>query len=195
MENKLKNKVLIIGGPTGSGESTLTFETIKRYPEFQRLVSATSRPIRNGEESGVNYYYFTKAEFLEEIAKGNIVEQSYIENRDTYYGTYKPELEKKLELGNVIANVDQVGVIYFKKKYPAVAIFIKPSSLDVIEGRIRKRNPAMTNEEVAKRLHNAQEEIANEEHLYDYVIINDDGKMEEALKRIEEILKLENYIK
>lgn len=194
MEIKSQNKVLIIGGPTGSGETTVTLEIIKKYPQFQRLVAATSRPIRSGEQNQINYYYLGKEKFLKEIENGNIIEYTYIENRDTYYGTYKLDLEKRLKESHIIANVDHVGVKYFKKYYDSLAIFIKPSSLDVIEKRLRMRNPEASEQEIISRLKNAEDEIKNEQHLYDHVVINDDGKLNEAITEIEEILKNKLYI-
>lgn len=194
METSLKKRVLIIGGPTGSGETTITLEIIKKYPQFQRLVAATSRPIRNGEQEKVNYYFLTKEKFLDEIDNGNIIEYTYIENRDTYYGTYKPDLEKKLKESHVIANVDHIGVKYFKENHDALAIFIRPSSLEVIQKRLKTRNPEATDQEIQNRLKNAEDEINNEQYLYDNVVINDDGKLNEALEEIEKILKDTSYI-
>lgn len=190
MEN---SKILIIGGPTGSGESTITKEIIKRYPNFQKLVSATSRSMRSGEMKN-DYYFFPKKKFEQEIEKGNIIEYTYAKSRNVYYGTYKPELEKKLKKGFVIANVDFVGVEYFKNKYGAKAIFIKPKSLASIKKRLIKRNPEITNQELKLRLKDAAREIKNEEHFYDFVVINEDGKLEEAMLRIEEILKKNAYL-
>ncbi|EKD58226.1 MAG: hypothetical protein ACD_56C00169G0005 [uncultured bacterium] len=194
MEQKVKNKVLIISGPTGSGETTITTEIIEKYPCFQRLVAATSRPIRSGEEEQINYYYLGKEKFLEEIENENIIEYTYIQNRDTYYGTYKPDLEKKIKDSHVIANVDYVGVKYFKENYDALAIFIKPSSLEVIENRLRTRNPETTDQEIKRRLKNAEDEINSEQHLYDFVVINDDGKLNEAVEEVRKILKSKSYI-
>ena len=129
--SKLLKRVLVIGGPTGSGETTITNEIIKRYPVFTRLVTATSRKPRNNEQTKIDYYFFSKEDFEKNIKSGDIIEYTYIENRDSYYGTYKPDLDDKLEKGfNVIVNVDIVGAKYYKKNYNATTIFIKPSSLE-----------------------------------------------------------------
>src|SRR3989338_4798089 len=104
-------KVVVISGPTGSGESTITSAIIKRFPHFKRLVTATTRKPRLKERDRVDYYFFSKDTFLEEVDKGNIIEYTYIKNRDSYYGTYKPDLEDKIKKGFiVIVNVDGVGV-------------------------------------------------------------------------------------
>lgn len=192
-KNQMNNKILILSGPTGSGESTLTKELSLKFPKFKRLITATSRNIRSGEIPGEDYYFFTKEEFLKEIEKGNIIEYTYIENRDTYYGSYKPDLEKKLLEGYVIVNVDHVGVQYYKKNYGAIAIFIRPDSIESIKTRLKKRNPEMTDEEIALRLDNAKSEIKNEEHFYDFKIINRDNCLNEALTELENILKSNGF--
>src|ERR1700742_4854258 len=98
-----EKRVVVIAGPSGSGESTITNQLIGRFPaKLVRLVTATSRPPREGEKPGVDYHFFTKEEFQKHIASGDIIEYTYIENRDTYYGTYKPDLEEKLQSGHVV---------------------------------------------------------------------------------------------
>jgi guanylate kinase len=190
----MKNKILVVSGPTGSGESTITKEIIKRYPIFQRLVTSTTRKPRGNEQDRVDYYFFTEEEFKKQRKQGNIIEYTFIENRGVYYGTYRLDLEKKIKQGHVIVNVDHVGLKYYQKNYKAISIFINVQSLEVIKDRLKKRNPEMTEEELNQRLKNAQDEIDREEKFYDYVVINKQDKLEEALREIEEILKKENYI-
>jgi guanylate kinase len=193
-QKEKNNKILIISGPTGSGESTISNEIVSRHGIFKRLITATSRPPRSGEVDGESYFFFSKEEFKKKIEKRDIVEFTYIENRDTYYGSYEPDLEKKLAHGHVIVNVDHVGVRYYKEKYCAVAIFIKPESIESIAQRLKKRNPEMTAAELESRLENAKNEIENEEKYYDYVVFNRDGKLKEAVGEIEGILAKEQFI-
>lgn len=188
-----ERKILLIGGPTGSGESTITKELVERHPVFQRLVTATSRPMRSGEIDAKNYYFFTKEEFEKKIKEGEIAEYTYVENRDVYYGTYKPDLLKKIQSGYLIINVDQVGVKYYKENYGALAIFLLPESINSLAERLKKRNPEITKEELQLRLENAQAEIDNEQKFYDYSVVNKDGKLEEAICEIEDILIKEGY--
>jgi len=78
---------LVIAGPTGSGESTITRELINRYPIFVRLVTATTRPPRLNEKDGEDYYFFSEEEFKKEVTKGNIIEHTFVTGRAVYYGT------------------------------------------------------------------------------------------------------------
>jgi guanylate kinase len=189
-----KNKILVISGPTGSGESTVTNRIIDKYPIFQRLVTSTTRKPRGSEKDKVDYYFFTEEEFEKQKEQGNILEYTYIENRKVYYGTYLPDLNEKLAKGHVIVNVDHVGLKFYQENYQASSIFIKPESLDTIKERLQIRNPEMTEDELVNRLQNAQDEIDREERFYDHLVFNKQDKLNEAIEEIEEILKKESYI-
>lgn len=192
MENN--RKILVLSGPTGSGESTITKELIDKYPIFQRLITATSRSPRLGEQNQKDYYFFSKNEFEKLIKEGMILEYTYIENRDTYYGSYRPDLESKMNSGYLIINVDYIGAIYYKEKFQAVTIFIKPESIESLAKRLKRRNPEITNGELLKRLENAKNEIENEEKYYEHIIVNKDGKLQEAITEVENILKKEGFV-
>ena len=192
--NKDNKKVLVIGGPTGSGETTITNEIIERFPVFTRLVTATSRKPRNGEKDKIAYYFFSKEGFEKQISNGNIIEYTYIENRDAYYGTYKPDLDEKIAKGfNVIVNVDIVGAKYYKENYDATTLFIKPESIEELKGRLINRDKNIDPEELEKRIRNAENEIEKEMSFYDYIIVNANGKLNEAIEKTIDILKKENY--
>jgi guanylate kinase len=189
-----ENKILVISGPTGSGESTITNKIIEKYPIFQRLITSTTRKPRGNEKDKVDYYFFTEEGFKNQREEGNILEYTYIENRKVYYGTYLPDLNEKLAKGHVIVNVDHVGLKFYKDNYGAISIFIKPESLKVIEERLKIRNPEMTEEELGNRLKNAQDEIDREEEFYKYKVLNKQDKLEEAVQEIEDILEKEEYV-
>ena len=191
----MKRKFLVIAGPTGCGESTVDKEIIKRFTIFDRVVTATSREMRSGEKDEVDYYFMTKEQFLDEIKNGNILEYTHIKNRDTYYGTYKPDLDKRLKAGKIIIiNPDLVGAKFYQEKYGATLIFLKPESLESLKERIKNRNPEITPEELKKRMENAKQEL-EEEKFYDYSVINADGKLDECVGEVIAILHKEEYIK
>ncbi len=190
-----KNKqVIVIGGPTGSGESTITHALIERFPRFTRLVTATTRPPRTGEKDGVDYYFFSKEQFLAEQKSGNILEYTHIANRDVYYGSYRPDFEKKIADGKIIIiNPDIIGAKYYKNNFDALTLFIEPESVEILAERLKKRNPSMSDEELNQRLENARQELEHEKPFYDIIIKNENGKLTEAIdnaaKAIEEHTK------
>ncbi|NTW13640.1 MAG: guanylate kinase [Candidatus Moranbacteria bacterium] len=189
MNNNGTGHIVVISGPSGSGESTITKALLERLPA-RRLITATTRAPRDGELEGVDYFFFAKERFEEELKNGNIPEYSYISNRDTYYGTYRPELARDLESGNVIiANTDIVGTKFFKEQFGADTIFIAPESLEILANRLRIRNPDMSEKELERRLDNAREEIEKEKPYYDYVIENRDGKLSEAVDQAEAYIR------
>lgn len=191
----LRNKqVLVIAGPTASGESTFTHELTDAYENFVKLVSATTREPRLNEQHGIDYYFLDKEKFFEEVHNGNIIEHTYVPNRDAYYGTYKPDLDDKLAKGlNIIANTDPKGARFYKDTYGAATIFLKPKSLAVIEDRLRRRDSSITEEEVQKRLVQAEREIRDAENQFDYVVWNTDGEFANTVFDVVEILKKEGY--
>jgi len=192
MANKNK-KILIIAGPTGVGESTVTKELIARYPIFKRLVTATTRSPRLKEKNKIDYYFFTEAQFKRRIADGRIIE--YQNNRDgVYYGSYKPDLDKKLKQGfNIIMNPDIVGAKFYKKNYNATTIFLLPDSWANLKKRHLLRNPDIKAQELKKRLAYAKSEIKNESNFYDYKIINKQGELITTMEKIIKIIKKEGY--
>jgi guanylate kinase len=188
-------QVVVISGPTGSGESTLTRELIRRYPgKISRLVTATTRPPRSGETDGVDYYFFSKERFEQEKQAGNMLEFAHIANRDTWYGTYAPDLNTRLERGDiVIANTQIVGTRYFKEHYDATTIFIMPSDVDRLIQRIRARSPELSDAEIDSRRENAKKEVSEEGPYYDFAVSNEDGQLDACADSIVEILEKEGY--
>jgi guanylate kinase len=187
-ENK-KNKVVVIAGPAGSGKDTVVRELMKRIPNSTLMVTATTRPPRPGEVDGVNYHYMTNEQFTAEMAKGNILEHYYRAATDTYYGTYKPDIDARLGRGELVFCVIQiVGAKYMKEHYEAVTLFIEPKSIEEFEARIRARAP-MSDAEWQERKEFTERELKDEAPWYDYRVVNADGKLEEAVQSIVDILQ------
>lgn len=190
-----EKRILVLSGPTGSGESTLTQKLIERYPDrVTRLVTSTTRDPREGEKDGVDYLFFKREDFLAKHERGEILEMTHVPQRDVYYGTYRPQLEKQLsEYDVVIANTDLPGTRYFRGSYNASTIFVMPPSMESLVSRITHRNPDVSDEELNKRLTHAKEEIAKEKPEYDHVIVNEEGELEKAVDEIVQIMKVEGY--
>lgn len=187
-------QVVVIAGPSGSGKNAVIDGIIARSPHCERLVTATTRAPREGEVNGVDYHFLSREEFDRALEKGDILEHRYVESLGTHYGVYKPDLDSRLALGGVIlAHLDIIGARYLKRNYDATTFFIMPDSFEHLEERVRGRNKEMTEAEIAKRMEIARREIAEHAPEYDYRIVNENGKLDETVAKVVEILKKEGY--
>lgn len=187
-------QVVVLAGPSGSGKNAVIREVMKRYPKCERLVTATTRRMRPGEVDGVDYYFFSQERFDAERAAGNIPEHRFVAALNTYYGTYLPDLDKRIKKGNIIfAQVDIEGARLLKERYNAVTIFIMPESLEQFRGRLRARNPEWSQKEFDARMKITETELRIHAPQYDYRIVNADGALKQTAERLVEILRKEGY--
>ena len=187
---KKKGIVIVIAGPTGSGETSVSHAVAKKFPKTKMIVTATSRKSRPGEKNHVDYHFFPKKDFKRKIKQGYFLEYIRIMNRDMYYGTVRKEIEDKLAKGiNVIANLEWRGANIMKKTYKnTLTIFLKPDKISRIKKRLVNRDPTISKEEFKKRLQNAKDEL-KEAKYYDYVVINYEGKMNQTVDRVIKTIK------
>ncbi|MFM2414499.1 MAG: hypothetical protein RI911_192 [Candidatus Parcubacteria bacterium] len=185
----MKQRVVVIAGPAGSGKDTVVRELLKRIPDATLMVTATTRAPRPGEVDGVNYHYMDNVRFKEELAKGNILEYYHRAATDTYYGTYKPDIDARLARNEIVFCVLQiVGAKYMKEHYGALTIFIEPKSIEEFERRIRARSP-MSDTEWEERKRITENELKNDAPWYDHRVVNADGGLDDAVVEVYSILK------
>ncbi len=181
-----KTKLIILSAPSGAGKTTLVHHLMKQVPGLAFSISATSRKPRPGEVNGKDYYFISADEFRRKIREGAFVEwEEVYENQ--FYGTLIGEVERLRKEGkHVVFDVDVKGGLNIKRLYgnDALAVFIKPPSLKVLEQRLRKRSTE-DEESLKKRLARAREELSYESR-FDVTLVNDD--LEEAKKRIVELV-------
>lgn len=169
MNNK-KGILVILSGPSGVGKDSVLDELKKIY-DISVCRTATTRQMRENETNGVDYDFFSKAEFEKRISENYFLEYAYIHGN--YYGTPKTNVDDLISTGNnVVLKIDVQGAFSVRKIMPeAVSIFIMPPNMDVLEERLLGRNSE--NEETAAiRLKNAVYEIEHSK-FYDYKVIND----------------------
>lgn len=178
--------LIVISSPSGGGKSTLAKHLMGLYPKIKFSVSATTRRKRENEVEGKDYFFLDKDDFINKIQSNELVE--YEEIFGNYYGTLKEEVDSKLKSGNTILfDVDVKGALSLKKEYPddTFLIFITPPSMEILEGRLRKRSTESENE-IKNRLLRASEEYKYKDY-FDCTIVNDD--LQTAFNEIEEIAK------
>ncbi|WP_108423897.1 guanylate kinase [Flagellimonas amoyensis] len=168
-------KLIIFSAPSGSGKTTIVQHLLKQ-PELNLAfsVSATSRPRRGKEKHGVNYYFMSVSEFKRHIKNEDFLEWEEV-YRDNFYGTLKSEVERLWAEGkNVIFDIDVVGGLRIKKKFPeaTLAVFVKPPSVDELKIRLKKRSTE-SDDKINMRIAKASVELATAPQ-FDKIIKNYD---------------------
>ena len=168
-------RLFVFSAPSGSGKTTIVRYLLEQ-PELNLAfsVSATSRPRRVKEKHGVHYYFMSISEFKNHIKNGDFLEWEEV-YRDNFYGTLKSEVERLwAEDKNVIFDIDVVGGLRIKKKFPkeTLAVFVKPPSVDELKIRLKKRSTE-SDDKINMRIAKASVELATAPQ-FDKIIENYD---------------------
>ena len=185
IKTKKQGNLIIISGTTCAGKGTVIKKVLENHNDIVLSTSYTSRPKREHEIDGVDYYFVTKEEFEEKIKNDDFLEYAKVQY-GAYYGTPKKEIKKLLDTGkDVILEIDVQGAKQIKEKFPdTILIFIMAPSMEEVKRRIIMRGDE-NNEQIISRFKVAYNEI-NQYNAYNYVVVNDD--LEEAVKKVESIL-------
>lgn len=155
-------KLIIFSAPSGSGKTTIVRHLLKQSElNLAFSVSATSRLGRGEEEEGKHYYFKSVSEFKSHIKNDDFLEWEEV-YRDNFYGTLKSEVERLWAEGkNVIFDIDVVGGLRIKKKFPkeTLAVFVKPPSVDELKIRLKKRSTE-SEDKINMRIAKASVELA-----------------------------------
>lgn len=188
--SKSKGNVLaVISGPSGVGKGTVIKRMFEMCPALCESVSCTTRPPREGEQDGREYFFVTRARFEEMIQRGELLE--YSSHFGNYYGTPKAFVEQKLKTCDVILEIEVDGALQVKAAHPsAVLIMILPPSMEELERRLKLRGTE-SDEKIAQRLARAGYELSKKDK-YDYCVVNDD--VDRAAERILNIIREEKEV-
>lgn len=188
--SKTKGNVLaVISGPSGVGKGTVIKRMFEMCPALCESVSCTTRPPREGEQDGREYFFITHARFEEMIQRGELLE--YSSHFGNYYGTPRAFVEQKLKTCDVILEIEVDGALQVKAAHPsAVLIMILPPSMEELERRLKLRGTE-SDEKIAQRLARAGYELSKKDK-YDYCVVNDD--VDRAAERILNIIREEKEV-
>lgn len=183
----MKEKYIIVSAPSGAGKTTIVQSLISKGLPLEFSISATSRPPRDNEINGKDYYFLNIDEFKNKIANNEFIEYEEV-YPGLFYGTLKTEIDRIISDGKYpIFDVDVKGGIKLKNIFGenALAIFIKPPNLEELEKRLKNRNTE-NEETLTKRMERAKFELSMEP-FFDVIIVNDD--LERSINEAYDVVK------
>lgn len=165
-------KLFVISAPSGAGKTTLVKALVEHDPGVSFSVSYTTRPQRDTEVEGRDYFFVDVARFEELKSAGELLESALV--FDNRYGTSRSQVEGHLAAGHhVILEIDWQGARQVRASMPGcITVFILPPSRMELERRLRDRRTD-SDAVIARRLQDALGDMSHAGE-FDYVIINDD---------------------
>lgn len=182
-----KGLLLVVSGPSGAGKSTVCKRLRSEMPGIALSVSVTTRPPRNQEQEGVNYFFRTEEEFREMLENNELLEHAHVYGAS--YGTpAKYVFERMAEGRDVLLEIEMQGALQVKKCFPeGVFIFVVPPSMGELKARITKRG-SESPESLLRRFRSAYQELGYLDE-YHYLVLNED--VDSAVLRIKAIINAE----
>ena len=183
--------LIVISGPSGVGKDTVVQRMQERGMPFHFVVTANTRPKRDNEVHGKDYFFVSKDEFARMIEQNELIEYAVVYG--DYKGIPKQQVREALATGkDVIMRLDVQGAETVRKLAPeALLIFITTESEDELVGRLKARKTE-TSDELALRIATARKELQRVE-AFDYVIINHDYKLDETVDTVRAIIEAEHH--
>ena len=185
-------KLIVFSAPSGSGKTTIVKHLLNQEDlNLEFSISAASRDPRGEEVSGKDYYFMTTKEFKRHIKNDDFLEWEEV-YRDNFYGTLKSEVDRIWAKGkNVIFDIDVVGGLRIKHKFPeeTLAVFVKPPSVDELKRRLKERSTE-SEDKINMRIAKASVELATAPQ-FDTIIKNYDLAiaLEEAHQLVKDFVK------
>lgn len=187
---KKQPKIFIISGPSRSGKNCIIKALLRRRSlNLEKVITATSRSKRFGEKDGRDYYFLTVKKFQEKIKQSYFLEWAKLRGGQ-YFGAPKAELKRIADKKkNIIMTIDVQGARQVAEmRNDIVRIFIKPDSVQNIKKRMKIAG--FSKDQMIIRLNDMKRELKEAEN-YDYIVVNREGKLNEAVEEAAGIIKSE----
>jgi guanylate kinase len=183
--------LIVISGPSGVGKDSVVQRMKERGLPVHFVVTATTRPRRENEVHGQDYFFVSKEEFARMIEEDELIEYAIVYN--DYKGIPKQQVREALASGrDVVMRLDVQGAETIHKLAPeAVLIFLTTQSEEELVQRLKSRRTE-TAEELALRIATARQELKRADG-FDYVIVNADGCLDETVEAVIAILSAEHH--
>jgi len=183
--------LIVISGPSGVGKDTVVQSMKERGMPFHFVVTANTRPKRDDEVHGVDYFFVSKEEFARMIEGDELIEYAVVYS--DYKGIPKQQVREALASGkDVVMRLDVQGAETVRKLAPeALLIFLTTGSEEELEKRLKARKTE-TAEELVLRIATARKELKRVE-AFDYVVINHENKLDETVDTVGAIIEAEHH--
>lgn len=183
--------LIVISGLSGVGKDSVLKRMKERDLPFHFVVTATTRPRRDDEVHGVDYYFVSLDEFTKMIAGEELLEYAIV--YDDYKGIPKEQVRQALDSGkDVIMRIDVQGAATIRQISPqALLIFLTTQDEDEMVRRLKERKTE-TKEGLTTRIETAREELKQIKE-FDYVVVNRDCHLDEAVDTILAIIRAEHH--
>jgi guanylate kinase len=182
--------LFVLSAPSGTGKDTVINALKQQGMDFYVVPSVTTRAPRPGESEGNPYHFVSQETFERLVAQDELLE--YANVHGNWYGQPRKLIRDNLAAGrDVLLKIDVKGAATIRSKVPdAIFIFLTPESLEELTQRLATRQTE-TEEELQRRLADARKELA-EQHWYDYLVLNRQGHLEEAVDNLRAIMLAEH---
>jgi guanylate kinase len=182
--------LIVLSGPSGVGKDSVIREMKSRGLSLHFVVTATTRPPRDDEVEGRDYLFLSKEHFAKMIDQGELLEYAVVYS--DYKGIPMSQVRQALASGqDVIMRVDVQGAATVRRLCPqALLIFLTTRNEEELENRLKARRTESP-EELKLRMATARQEMQRLEE-FDYVVVNPDHHLHEAVANILTILEAEH---
>ena len=182
--------VFVISGPSGVGKDTI--KSCLRDSKFPVgfCVTATTRPARDGERHGHDYFFLTEDEFRAKLTRGQFIEHAVVHGKH-WYGIPIEGLRVGMRSGDdVLVTPDVKGAATLRALIPnAISIFLAPSSMEELKLRIADPRSGRL-EDLDRRLKTAAGEMRRMGE-FDYIVVNENGKLDQSVDAVKAIITAE----
>ena len=175
-----KYKIIALIGEAGAGKDSVMREVVNRCPGLHEIVSCTTRPPREGEQHGVNYFFLTNEQFAERVINGQMFESTIF--NDWCYGTSVDSVDESVvNIG--VFNPEGIEILSHEPQVELTVYYIHATSKTrLIRQLNREENPDV--DEIIRRYKADREDFWDLE--FEYQVLPNDTRddFERAVKTI-----------